>query len=86
MAVSPDGRRAVSASDDKTLKVWDLETGRELRTLEGHSDGVTGVAVSPDGRRAVSASYDNTLKVWDLESGRELRTLEGHSAGSMAWR
>ena len=39
VAVSPDGRRAVSASDDKTLKVWDLESGRELRTLEGHSDG-----------------------------------------------
>ena len=80
MAVSADGRRAVSASGDNTLKVWDLESGRELRTLEGHSDWVYGVAVSPDGRRAVSASADNTLKVWDLESGRELRTLEGHSA------
>ena len=79
MAVSPDGRRAVSASDDKTLKVWDLESGRELRTLQGHSDWVNGVAVSPDGRRAVSASDDKTLKVWDLETGRELRTLEGHS-------
>src|SRR5206468_995552 len=50
-----------------------------LRTLEGHTSSVTGVAVTPDGRRAVSASPDNTLKVWDLESGRELRTLEGHS-------
>ena len=79
MAVTPDGRRAVSASEDKTLKVWDLETGRALRTLEGHSGYVTGVAVTPDGRRAVSASWDNTLKVWDLETGRALRTLEGHS-------
>jgi hypothetical protein len=78
VAVSPDGRRAVSASEDKTLKVWDLETGRELRTLKGHSDQVSGVAVSPDGRRAVSASSDKTLKVWDLETGRELHTLEGH--------
>ncbi|MEX2263002.1 MAG: hypothetical protein WD696_13685, partial [Bryobacteraceae bacterium] len=59
--------------------VWDLETGRELRTLEGHSHRVTGVAVTPDSKRAVSASEDNTLKVWDLETGRELRTLEGHS-------
>ena len=41
---------------DNTLKVWDLESGRELRTLEGHSDCVNGVAVTPDGRRAVSAS------------------------------
>ena len=50
-----------------------------IRTLEGHSDSVNGVAVTGDGRRAVSASSDNTLKVWDLETGRELRTLEGHS-------
>ena len=64
---------------DRTLKVWDLETGGELRTLAGHSDSVTGVAVSPDGRRAVSASWDSTLKVWDLETGGELSTLAGHS-------
>ena len=49
--MSGDGRLAVSASDDKTLKVWDVESGRELRTLEGHSDSVHGVAVSGDGRR-----------------------------------
>jgi len=79
VAVTPDGKRAVSASGDKTLKVWDLESGRALRTLEGHSAPVHGVAVTPDGKRAVSASGDKTLKVWDLESGRALRTLEGHS-------
>jgi len=78
VAVSPDGRRAVSASWDTTLKVWDLATGNELRTLAGHSHPVNGVAVSPDGRRAVSTSDDNTLKVWDLETGGELRTLAGH--------
>jgi WD40 repeat protein len=70
----------VSASGDKTLKVWDLESGREVRTLAGHSYFVYGVAVSPDGRRAVSASGDKTLKVWDLESGREVRTLAWHAA------
>jgi WD40 repeat protein len=76
---SPDGRRVLSASDDKTLKLWDLETGRELRTLQGHSGRVLGVAMTPDGRRAVSASSDRTLKVWDLETGRELCSLQGHS-------
>ena len=55
--------------------MWDLETGGALRTLEGHSDTVNGVAVTPDGRRAVSASHDHTLKAWDLESGVLLATF-----------
>ena len=77
--MTPDGRRAVSASRGQDAEGVGPGTGRALRTLEGHSDGVNGVAVTPDGRRAVSASWDNTLKVWDLETGRALRTLEGHS-------
>ena len=80
VAVSGNGRLAVSASADKTLKVWDLDSGRELRTLQGHSAYVNGVAISADGRLAVSASADRTLKVWDVDSGRELHTLKGHSA------
>ncbi|MDT9232115.1 WD40 repeat domain-containing protein, partial [Limnospira sp. PMC 1242.20] len=67
------------ASDDKTLKLWDLETGTELATLSGHSNWVRGVAIAPDGKRAVSASDDKTLKLWDLETGTELATLSGHS-------
>jgi WD40 repeat protein len=65
----------VSASGDNTLKVWDLETGRILRTLEGHSDFVLDVAVTPNGRRAVSGSEDKTLRVWDLETGLALATF-----------
>ena len=79
VAVTPDGKRAVSTCWDKTLKVWDLDTGRVLRTLEGHTSAVTGVAVTSDGMRAISASVDHTLKVWDLETGRVRRTLKGHS-------
>jgi len=70
-----DGRLAVSASADKTLKVWEVISGRELRTLTGHSAWVAGVAVTPDGKRVVSASGDNTLKVWDLEAGAVLATF-----------
>jgi WD40 repeat protein len=81
VALTNDGRRVISASLDETVKVWDLETGRELHTLKGHSSAVYGVAVTADGKRAVSASGDKTLRVWDLETGRELRTLEGHSRG-----
>jgi hypothetical protein len=83
VAVSGDGRRAVSASEDRTLKVWDVRTGRELLTLSGHSEGVMAVAMSEDGQRAVSGSFDGTLKVWDLRTGRELLTRSGLS-GVMA--
>ena len=79
VALALDGKLAVSASLDKTLKVWDLGTGLLLRTLECHSDHVYGVALAPNGELAVSASADKTLKVWDLDTGRVLLTLEGHS-------
>jgi WD40 repeat protein len=79
VALSGDGRLAVSASDDQTLKVWEAESGRELRTLLGHIGSVDGVVLSGNGRLAISASRDKTLKVWEVESGRELRTLAGHS-------
>ena len=66
VALTPDGRLAVSASADKTLKVWDVASGQELRTLAGHTEWVLAVALTPDGRLAVSASEDNTLKLWDV--------------------
>ena len=70
---------AVSASDDQTLKVWEVASGRELRTLAGHTGWVMAVAVTR-GRAACGLGVsDKTLKVWDLESGRELRTLTGHA-------
>jgi len=53
--------------------------GPLLRTLEGHTGGVSAVAVLADGRRALSGSYDNTLRLWDLETGESVRTLEGHT-------
>jgi WD40 repeat protein len=58
VAVTPDGRRAVSASSDETLKVWELETGHELHTLAGHTDTVNAVAVTPDGTPIVAFSCD----------------------------
>jgi WD40 repeat protein len=76
VAISEDGRRAVSASRDKTLRVWDLTTGSNLCTLT-HTNAITHVAMSADGRRAVTASK-RTLTVWDLVKGRELRTLGYH--------
>jgi WD40 repeat protein len=74
-AVSPDGTWIVSASWDKTLKVWDAASGAVRLTLEGHTGWVDGCAVSPDGAWIVSASHDNTLKVWDASKGIFLITF-----------
>ncbi len=69
VAITPDGKQAVSASGDNTLKLWDLATGEELATLTGHSSSVKAVAITPDGKQAVSASEDKTLKLWNLATG-----------------
>ncbi len=79
-AVSNDGRLLISASWDKTLKVWDLATGHCLLTLKGHTAEVTACALLPDNRRLLSCSADNTLKIWDLYSGQLEQTLKGHTA------
>jgi WD40 repeat protein/serine/threonine protein kinase len=79
VAVSPDGRRIATGSDDSTAKIWDAANGRELLTLKGHRDWIRWVAFSPDGRRIVTASHDQTARVWDAVTGRELFTLKGHS-------
>jgi WD40 repeat protein len=66
VTVTPDGKCIISGSDDKTLKVWNLETEEEVFTLIGHTDRVAALAVTPDGKRVISASADNTLKISQL--------------------
>jgi hypothetical protein len=73
--------RAVTAAADSTVRVWDLETGKCVRALEGHTDAVTRVALTADGRRAVSGSRDGTVRLWDLDTGECLRVLPGHASG-----
>ena len=67
-----------SASEDKTVKLWDARSGQERQTPKGHSSQVNAVAFSPDGTVVASASEDKTVKLWDARSGQERQTLRGH--------
>jgi hypothetical protein len=80
VAVSPDGRRLLTSSHDRTVRLWDLATGRPLGTLTGHEDHAKGVAFLPDGWRGLSSADDDTVRLWDLGTGRELRRFLGHTA------
>ena len=79
VAVTIDGRWAVSASYLGTLTVWDLGSGQIARTLEGHSGSVAGMTVTADGRWAVFASHDKTLRIWDMTTGLAVAVLETHA-------
>src|SRR5262249_17085946 len=75
VGLSADGRIAVTASLDKTLKVWNTQSGTEIRTLAGHTGPIRSLALTPDAKRAVSGSDDGTARVWDLETGQQLAVL-----------
>jgi WD40 repeat protein/serine/threonine protein kinase len=77
-AFHPDGKRLASADFEGTIKLWDVRTGRELRTYRGHSSSVTGLVFSPDGQWFVTSSWDRTVRIWD--AGLTAREWHGPAA------
>jgi WD40 repeat protein len=79
IALSRDGRMALAGGMDTTLKLFDVATGRQLRSFPGHNSRIRSVALSPDGSLALSGDETSQVNVWDLSNGKLLRTFDGHA-------
>ena len=66
IAITPDGQTVASGSDDRMVKLWDIDSGRELQSLTGHDKSIFAIAISPNGQYLASGSNDNTIKIWRL--------------------
>lgn len=77
LVMTTDGKKIVSGSGDKTIRIWDI-AGEELAVLIGHSNYISSVAITPDSKKIVSGSGDKTIRIWDLISGKQLKVLSGH--------
>jgi cytochrome c len=84
VAISPDGTRALTASFDYSVGLWDLRSASLVRWLEGHEAAANAVAFLPDGKRALSVGDDFALILWDLEAGALLRRMSGHQGKLIA--
>jgi WD40 repeat protein len=86
VALTPDGRMALTAGRDGALRVWDVASGECLRVLRGHIFPPSGIGWASDAKLALSASCDQTLRLWDVASGECLRRLnaEGHAIEAVA--
>jgi len=76
VAVSPDGKRIASTGSDKMIRLWDAETGKQVKEFAGHTEGVHGIAYSADGKRLLSAGSDKSARLWDIQSGKEVQRIE----------
>jgi eukaryotic-like serine/threonine-protein kinase len=74
-AYSPDGTHIVTASVDKSARIWDVRTGIQVAVLLGHTERVTSAVYSPDGTRIITASFDKSMRIWDARTGAQLAVL-----------
>ncbi|MCJ0871086.1 WD40 repeat domain-containing serine/threonine protein kinase [Streptomyces sp. AP-93] len=72
LAFAPDGTTLASGSNDGTVRLWDVATGRTITTYRGHTDNVMSLAYSPDGQTLYSGGFDKTLRRWDLRTGKPM--------------
>ena len=79
MAFSPDGRFVLSGDSDNILKLWDIYTGKEIRTFVGHKGSVKSIAFSSNGNYAISGGKDNTIILWDILNGEKIKSFIGHT-------
>ncbi|QDT44933.1 Serine/threonine-protein kinase pkn1 [Gimesia alba] len=79
LAVTPDGKYAITGRGDRLINIWDISTGKLSRNLKGHRSSLKCLAVTPDGKRLVSGSYDKKAIVWDIATGKAIHTLDGHT-------
>src|SRR5688572_13041696 len=75
VAISPDSNLLVTGSRDKSIKLWEISTGREIRSLLGHEMTVTCLDFSSDGKFIISGSNDKTIRIWETTSGKTLHTV-----------
>jgi WD40 repeat protein len=77
-AFSRDGRQVASVDRDGVIKVWDMQTGREVLRIQAHDKPAGCVAFSPDGHYLATGSQDRTIKIWDVATRQSIRILQGH--------
>jgi WD40 repeat protein len=79
VAFSPDGEQVLIGSHDHTAGLWDVSSGKEIRSFLGHPSAVFSVAFLPDGKQVLTGSEDTTARLWDMSSGKEIRSFLGHT-------